>query len=234
VLHGGIRCGSTCVLFGPTGGGKTTIGLHFLDKSSAAQPGLHFGFYETPPRLLFKAQQLGLDLASKVADGCLQIVWQPPTERELDALGNRLVRAVRARGVKRLFVDGIDGFVKSAADPDRSSHFFAALTNELRIHGVTTLYTHELDTLLSSEVALPLESISSLAENVLLIRYMAEETRFARLFNVIKLRDSGFDGSFRELQIGPAGAELVGLAQVNRTLPAVRGRVLRRLFERRR
>ncbi|MFY0572575.1 ATPase domain-containing protein [Archangium lansingense] len=49
MLHGGLPCASTSVLFGPTGAGKTTFGLHFLDESSKSEPGLLFGFYETPP-----------------------------------------------------------------------------------------------------------------------------------------------------------------------------------------
>ncbi len=207
-LRGGLRAGSSTVLFGPTGSGKTTLGLHYLNRATAHERALLFGFYETPERVLQKASRLGLDLNSKVADGSLDLVWHPPTERELDALGNRLVSEVRARKVKRLFVDGIDGFVGAAADTGRISHFFSALTNELRSHGVTALYTQELHELVGANVQLPLRGVSALVENILLLRFTEQDARLARVFSVIKLRDSGHDDRSHELRIDGNGATL--------------------------
>jgi circadian clock protein KaiC len=186
------------------------------------RPGLHFGFYETPDRLFQKASTLGLDLKGRVADGSLELLWHPPTERELDALGNRLVSAVRERGVKRLFVDGIDGFIGADADQDRISHFFSALTNELRSHGVTAIYTQELQALLSADVKLPLRGVSSLVENILLLRYVETATRLSRQLSVVKLRDSGHDEQTHELQISERGATLVPLGARPRAIHRVR------------
>jgi circadian clock protein KaiC len=221
-LHGGLRASSTTVLFGSTGSGKTTVGLHFLARASAADPALHFGFYETPERLFQKASSLGLDLKAKVEDGSLQLMWHPPTERELDALGNRLVSAVHERGVKRLFVDGIDGFIGADADHDRISHFFSALTNELRSRGVTALYTQELQTLFSADVVLPLRGVSSLVENILLLRYVETAARLSRQLSVVKLRDSGHDEQTHELQISEHGATLVPIGARPRAIHRVR------------
>jgi circadian clock protein KaiC len=207
-LEGGLRRASTAVVFGPTGVGKTTLGLHFLSAASASEPALHFGFYEPPPRLLIKAQALGLDLSSKQRDGTLDFVWQPSTEHMLDELGQRLLAAVRARGVKRLFVDGVDSFVKATAHPERITHFFTGLTHELRTLGVTAIYTAELHELFASEVRLPLQGISALAENIFLLRYVERDARLRRVFAVIKTRDSSYDRTLRELHITSHGATL--------------------------
>ncbi|HEX6242549.1 MAG TPA: ATPase domain-containing protein [Polyangiales bacterium] len=207
-LEGGIRCGSSTVLFGPTGASKTSIGLHFLSRCSAEEPGLLFGFYETPERVLVKAQALGIDLTPHVKAGHLALHWFPSTERVLDALGHRLLESVRARNVKRLFVDGVDGFMTAATYPERISTFLSALTNELRVRGVTTLYTSELDHLFSTEVKLPLEGVSSLVENILLTRFIEQQGHLKRVFSVIKTRDSGYDHTLRELRISDRGIEL--------------------------
>jgi circadian clock protein KaiC len=185
VLQGGLACATSTVIFGPTGVGKTTLGLHFLNESSEAEPGLHFGFYETPPRLLHKARALGLDWESKLKQGVLDIQWYPPTERVLDVLGHKLLAAVRERGVKRLFVDGVDGFIKAADNPTRITHFFSALTNELRIRGVTAMYTSELFDLFSTQVGLPLQGISGLVENVFLLRFLEADAQTYRMFSVV-------------------------------------------------
>ena len=44
MLHGGLPCGSSTIVFGPSGVGKTTLGLHFLNHSGREEPGLHVGF----------------------------------------------------------------------------------------------------------------------------------------------------------------------------------------------
>jgi circadian clock protein KaiC len=203
VTEGGFIRGSSTVMFGATGTGKTTLGLHFLNRSSASEPGLHFGFFESPVRVLLKARLLGLELEKHHRAGHLELLWHPPTERVLDALGHRLLAAVRERGVKRLFVDGIDGFVKAAPDTDRITHFMSALTNELRVLGVTSLYTSELHDLIGPGVTLPVQGLSTLLENGLLLRFVERERRLVRTLSVIKLRDSGYDDTIRELRIAP-------------------------------
>jgi circadian clock protein KaiC len=212
-LHGGLRCSSGTVLFGPTGACKTSMGLHFLSQCSAQEPGLLFGFYETPDRLLFKARALGMNLEPLIEAGHLQLHWFPSTERILDALGHRLLDLVRERKVRRLFVDGVEGFMKAAAHPERLSNFLSALTNELRVRGVTTLYTSELQSLFSHEVALPLEGISSLVENILLTRFIEQQGRMVTILSVIKTRDSAYDHALRELLVGDDGITLAERVQ---------------------
>jgi circadian clock protein KaiC len=207
-LNGGLMSGSSTVVFGPTGVGKTSLGLHFLAGCSKDEPGLYFGFFETPERALLKARALGLELEAKKNAGTLSFCWYPPTERILDQLGNELVQTLRERRIKRLFVDGIDGFVKAAADVDRITQFMSALQNELRVLGVTTMYTHELKDLLSMQITLPVQGISSVCENMLLLRFLERRQQLVRTLVVVKLRDSGYDRSIRELSITDHGVQL--------------------------
>jgi circadian clock protein KaiC len=229
-LGGGVAATSTTVMFGPTGAGKTTLGMQFLDGSTEAEPGLLFGFYETPGKFLAKATGVGLGLESKHERGIVHLVWHPPTERILDALGNELLAAVRHHRVKRLFVDGIDGFQKAAVHPERITHFMTALTNQLRSMGVTTVLSVELRDLFSAHVELPLHGVSSLVENVFLLRFVEQHGEMLRIFSIIKVRDGDYDGAARELRITSKGAELgrrlesttTGRGQPLRPTPAVR------------
>ncbi len=60
-----------------------------------------------------------------------------------DALAHRLLDAVARRGVRRLFLDGLGGFIEASVEPGRISRYFAVLANELRVRGVIALYTME-------------------------------------------------------------------------------------------
>src|ERR1700738_3328685 len=133
MIGGGIPRGTTTLVLGASGSGKTSLGLHFLSQSSAQDPGLFFGFYETPLRLRVKAAGLGIKLDGLIEQGHLEILWHPPTEDILDALGNRLLDAVRRRRVKRLVIDGLLGFQEIAADrPHRIGRFLTGTAEEPR------------------------------------------------------------------------------------------------------
>lgn len=208
MFEGGISAATTTALVGPTGVGKTTLGLHFLSKSSEAEPGLFFGFYEMPHRLCSKAESLGMDLAGMMQRGEVEIVWQPQGENVLDELGHRLLDAVQRRGVKRLFVDGLGGIVQSTADPDRIARFFSVLANELRARGVTTIYTIELPGIFNVGIEIPIMGISSLVENLIMMRYVEIQSELCRLISVLKARESGFDPMLREFNIRGCGIEV--------------------------
>lgn len=205
MLEGGLPMGSTTVVMGPSGVGKTTVGLHFLSQSSAAEPGLMFGFYETPARIRAKAEVLNEALALLIDTGTVEILWQPPTDELLDAYGERLLDAVRRGSVRRLFIDGLEGFTKAAVEPSRMEHFFTTLTNELRVLGVTTLYTLEVPDILTPVVRVPGQALSSIAENMLLLRFIEVRSRLHRLISILKVRNSHFDPSLHEYRITDSG-----------------------------
>ena len=209
MISGGIPRGSTTLVLGASGSGKTSLGLHFLSQSSAEDPGLLFGFYETPGRLRVKAAGIGIALDGLVEQGYLEILWHPPIEDILDALGNRLVEAVRRRRVKRLVIDGLLGFQEIAADrPHRIGRFLTALANELRALNVTTFYTAETRNLIGGAIEGPTIGLSTIAENLVLLRYVEIRSQLRRLISIVKMRDSDFDSSLREFRITAAGFEL--------------------------
>ena len=73
---------------------------------------LYFGFYESPARLLGKADGVGISLGAAAAQGRIAFLWQPPLEYVLDELGYKLLGAVAAFGLARsghVFVRAIIG-----------------------------------------------------------------------------------------------------------------------------
>ena len=208
MLGGGFKCGTTTLVLGPSGSGKTTLGLHYIAAMPEGTKGLLFGFYETPARLMEKARTLGLPLEERVERGDLTIVWQPSTEQNVDALAQRLLDAIDRTGAKRLVVDGLDGFQRAAIYKERVHHIFTAVANELRVRGVTTMYTFEVPKFMGPSLDSPITGVSALAENLIYLRFIEVRSHLYRLLSILKVRDADYDTSLREFRISSGGIRL--------------------------
>ncbi|MFV2948429.1 MULTISPECIES: ATPase domain-containing protein [Pseudomonas] len=208
LLDGGLAQGSVTLVMGPSGSGKTSLGLSFLSAATPAAPALYFGFYESAVRLRMKAANLGLDFPALERDGALHILWQPTTEGLLDDVGARLVRQVVALGIKRVVIDNLGAFARLATRPERLNEFFRALMGELRAHDVTVLATWEMRDLFGSEIIAPAPELSSIVDNLLLMRFVELNSQLRRVLSILKVRDSRYDPALLEVVFGEGGMEL--------------------------
>ena len=208
MVGGGLTAGSTTLLVGPTGSGKTALGLQFLSACSVAEPGIHFGFFESNARLLTKSDSLGLNLRKLVKAGHVELMWQPPTEDLIDALAEQLLAAVRRRHVKRVVIDGLAGFQRLTVAQDRIAPFFTALVNELRGLGVTTFASLEVADLIGPIARAPVSELSTITENLMLLRYVELHSKLYRLISILKVRDNEFDPVLREFTLSKHGLEV--------------------------
>lgn len=206
---GGIPMASSTVAIGSTGTGKTTLGLHFLHASTAAEPGLHLSFFEGPDRLRAKARSLGMALEGLEATGAVELMWQTTGEAMLDEIADRLLAAVARRGVRRLVVDGLSGFLESAVYPERLNRFFSCLVNELRSRRVTVLMTLETRDVVSSVVSMPW-GVSGIVDNLFFLRFVHDEGQVERLLTIIKMRDTDYQAGLRRLHIDSHGMHIAG------------------------
>jgi circadian clock protein KaiC len=211
LFAGDLTPGSASLVLGPPGTGKTLLGLQFLcSGAERKEAGLCFGFFEDAPSLLAKARRTGL-WPRKAADQTLvELAWQPPAEQIADALVNRLLSMIKARNVRRLFIDGWAGFEDALIYPQRGDPFFTALIDELRTLGVTTFISKETA---ESSVPLPSLSIGNLAatvDNVVLLRRLEAGGRVARFISLLKVRQGAHDSSLREFSIGNGAVQITG------------------------
>lgn len=185
------------------------LGLSFLAAGArAGEHGLHFGFYESPQRLVATADQVGMPFSDLVSRKLVKIIWNLPVERILDRLAQELLAAVRRDSTRRLFIDGLSAFEQAAAHPERMAKFFTALTSELRALDVTTIISSEMRTLFGPQIEGPALGISAAVENIILLRYVELGSRLYRLISVLKARESGYDSEIREFKISSKGIEV--------------------------
>ncbi|WP_426733603.1 RAD55 family ATPase [Myxococcus faecalis] len=210
LFPGGLAAGSTSLLLGPPGSGKTLMGSSLLVEGlRQGESCLYMGFYESPERLLHKVAAAGMDMSGAVKEGRMHLLWQPPAECILDVLADQLLSAVRKHNVSRVFVDGLPAMSQAAPDSSRMPSFFAALTQELRSSCATTIFSLETPRLFGPVLDVPLESgPSAVAENLFFLRHVELEGRLRRLLTIFKLRDTDYDPSIREFVISRQGIEV--------------------------
>ena len=204
LLGGGLPSASTTMLMGPPGIGKTTLGLQFLAACSEGEPGLMFGFYETPARINIKIAAVCRPLRGLIDNGLVEVIWQPPTDGQIDAYAACLLEAVHRRSVRRLFIDGL-GALQNPAKPERMGSYLTALMNELRVLGVTTVYTMETLDITGHQIWTSAGDLANLAKNLIILRYVERQAELHRAISILKVRDSDFDPVQRWFRLSAEG-----------------------------
>src|SRR5687768_5735239 len=107
MLGGGMWRGTTTLLAGPAGAGKTTIGLQFaLEGARRGEPTLYMNFQENPTQLVRTIRGLGFDLEEAQAKG-LELIYASPVELQIDSIIVEMFRRIQKRGVRRLVIEAL-------------------------------------------------------------------------------------------------------------------------------
>ncbi|MFL5927681.1 MAG: RAD55 family ATPase [Gaiellaceae bacterium] len=184
---GGIPRGDSTLLAGPSGVGKTLLGLAFIAAGLEQEERcLHVSFQETETQVRDKAASAGWDW-STVSDEQLVIKQIPPVELDLDRVGS-LIRAELERGeVKRVVVDSLAELSFAARETERLPAYVWALGGFVRAAGGTSIFTNELAALGQSG---GLGGLSFLFNNVFFLRYLELNSELARGLSILKMRQS--------------------------------------------
>ena len=208
LIGGGLMGSSVTLLVGPSGSGKTSFGVSFLGQSTPEEPGLHFGFYESPQRLRLKAAALGLDFTAMEQSGALTISWKSTTTELIDKLALDLLRTVEEKNIKRVFLDSLGGMTRAAADKSRILDLFTALMGELRARNVTVVASWEVKSLLGGEIDAPAPDLSGIVDNLLVLRFVQEPAELKRQLSILKIRDNPYDPALLEVTIASQGLDV--------------------------
>jgi circadian clock protein KaiC len=206
MLNGGLWRGTTTLLGGPTGSGKTTIGLQFLlDGLAQGEPALLVHLEENPTQLAYLVQGFGTDPTTPD----LHTIYSSPVELQIDSLIDEMFRLIRTRGVKRVVIDAVGDLVTAVRDAQRLHDYLYALAQHLTVTGVTGIFTFETarpGITGGYQIDAP---FSHLSDNILLLEMRIEDDRTRRELRILKTRGSGHDPRVREVDISADGVKVV-------------------------
>jgi circadian clock protein KaiC len=207
LLGGGIERGSSTLVLGPAGTGKSLLTLTFaVEAVHRGERAAMFVFDEELGLLFERAKGLGLDLASLAEDGRLIIEQIDAAELAPGEFAQRVRTCVEDNDARTVIIDSLNGYQAAMPEEKQLILHMHELLQFLNRRGATTFLTVAQHGLVG-DMRAPVD-VTYLADTVILLRYFEAAGRVRRAISVIKKRTSAHEDTIREYRIGQNGIAL--------------------------
>ena len=203
LLGGGLDRGTSTLIMGPAGSGKSSIAAHYV--AAACARGEHaamFIFDEPPLTLLNRTRALGADLRPYLENGQLTISQVDPAELSPGEFVHRVRHAVEDSKATVIVVDSINGFMNAMLGEETVPAQFHELITFLNQRGVAAIIVMAQYGILGTGMQSPAD-VSYLADTVLLLRYFEAAGAVRQAISVVKKRSGAHERTIREFMFGP-------------------------------
>ncbi len=203
LLGGGLQRGTSALLLGPVGSGKSVIGS--LYAAAAAARGEHaviFTFDESSDALFTRSEGLGIDLKRHVDAGRIIVKQIDPAELSPGEFAHLVRGSVEQDGTRVIVIDSLAGYLASMPEASLLTVQMHELLSFLNHHGFLTLLILTQHGLLGNALETPTD-ISYLADSVILMRYFEAAGEIKKAISVIKKRTGPHETTIREFRLAP-------------------------------
>lgn len=207
LLGGGLEQGSSALILGPAGTGKSTFALQFLVAAMRrGEKAALFVFDEELGLLFERTSAMGFDLERLRDAGDLHIEQVDAAELSPGEFAHRVRERVAERGVKNVVIDSLNGYQSSMPEESFLILHIHELLQYLNRQGATTFLTVAQHGLVG-DMKSPVD-VTYLADTVILLRYFEAAGRVRRAVSVIKKRTGRHEATIREFSVTGRGLEL--------------------------
>ena len=219
LVNGGYFLGSTTVMAGISGVGKTVMGLQFIAEGARrGERSLLLSLDEQVPQLLRNAASIGMDLQKEIDRGIVKMHYDTPQEIDIDFHFHTIEQIVETFKPKRVLIDSLSTYATSLGVQGRLFRdFFHALVALMKEHQIAAIYNHENPEMLGMSSMMGEFRMSSLVDNIILMNFIELGDTFRRGLTVGKMRSNPVNHSTHECEV--VNGE--GMRVLPRQLPAM-------------
>jgi circadian clock protein KaiC len=207
LLGGGVDRGSSTLLIGPPGSGKSTIAVQYA--LAATQRGDHaaaFLFDETRVAMLTRSEGIGMQLREGSGAGQIEIHQIDPAAISPGEFAD-MIRTSVARGARIVVIDSLNGYLNTMPQNNFLTAQLHELLSYLSLQGVATFLIVAQNGIMGTNMSSPVDA-SYLADSVIMLRYFEHAGAVKKAISVLKKRTGGHEGSIRELAFARSGIHL--------------------------
>ncbi len=205
LLGGGLDRGTSTLIIGPAGSGKSTLTAQFA--ASAAARGEHAAVYifdEIRETYIGRSAGIGTDMRDYVEQGLIKIQQIDPAEVAPGEFASRVLSSVNDGGARVVIIDSLNGYLNAMPEERFLAIQMHELLTCLNQQGVATLLVMAQHGFLGATMATPVD-VSYLADAVLMLRYFEAGGAVRRALSVVKKRSGAHENTIREFQISSSG-----------------------------
>ena len=208
LLGGGLDRGSSTLVLGPAGSGKTTLTLKYAVAAiNRSEPVAVYTFDEGVTSLLNRGDGLGMNLTEHLRQKRITIEQVNPAELSPGDFAWRVRRSVEQDHAQVVVIDSLNGYLTAMPEEEFLSLQMHELLNYLNERGVVTILILAQQGVLGSMQSSI--DLSYLADSIILLRFFEAAGHVRRAISVVKKRSSRHEQTIREFNIGlPDGVQI--------------------------
>jgi circadian clock protein KaiC len=209
MLAGGLTTGSTALMLGPAGVGKSTIAMQFaVTAMKAGHKAAAYLFDEVLNTLVDRVEKLCIGeeggIRSFIKDGMLHAQQVDTAEMSPGAFAHEVRRAVEA-GARVIIIDSLNGYLNAMPEERFLTTHLHEMFSYLNQKGVLTIMVVAQHGMIVGSSSGGDIDVSYLADTVLLFRYFEAQAEIRQAIGVFKKRTGVHERTLRELNISSSG-----------------------------